>query len=100
MEALMHDAGDTSKALGFPGIRNLLLGGGETGGALQDGLQGDAVSRDGFLDDGDDLAVCCKKGFQNGLEGVQTLKFELFGAEVNCSFIFSSELNFVTIIFL
>ena len=57
MESLMHDTGDTSEALGIPGIRNLLLCGGETSGALQDGLQGNAVSRDGFLDDRDDLAV-------------------------------------------
>jgi hypothetical protein len=51
----VHDAGDTTEALLVPGIGNFFTSGRDTCGSLKNGLQGDAMSGNSFLDNCEDL---------------------------------------------
>jgi hypothetical protein len=88
METVMHDAGDTAEALLVPGIGNFFSSGRDTCGALKNGLQGDAMSGYGLLDNREDLRFRIKKCSKDRLVGMKMAELGLFGAKENYGCIF------------
>ena len=80
METVVHDTGDTTEALFVPGIWYFFTSGRYTRGPLKNGLQGDAMSGNSFLNDREDLRFRIKKCSKNGLV---SMKISLFGAIEN-----------------
>jgi len=89
METVVHDTGDTTEALLVPGIGNFFVSGRDTCGSLKNGLQGDAMSGYGLLDNREDLRFRIKKCSKDRLVGMKMAELCLFGAIENNGGIFS-----------
>ena len=77
----MHDTGDTTEALLVPGIGNFFTSGRDTCSSLKNGLQGDTMSGNCFLDDREDLRFRIKKCSLDRLVCMKMAKLGLFGAK-------------------
>ena len=86
----MHDTGDSTEALLLPGVGNFFTSGRYTCSALKNGLQGDAVSGNSFLDNCEDLRFRIEECSKNGLVCMKMPEFFLLGTIDNYSCIFLS----------
>ena len=76
----MHDADDNAEALLVPEVGSFIATGGDACGALKNGLEGDSVGCDSFLDDRKYLCLCILKCCENGLICMEMPEFGLLGA--------------------